>query len=211
MNPLEAADLLTFAAAFDNRHPSVAANTAWAKALHDVPFDQDAVDAVTAYYSEPGETGERRWLQPHHVRHHRQLIRNQRIPDGVLAYRSPDPDESGSEFLRRRRAQLQAVADGAIAAEEVRQIDGGPHPTVLPVLERIGQIPDHIRAELAEVGIGTRRTRWPELAVPCPLHACRALAWRPCKLPSGTEMRQGTHPSRRDAWVEAGSPAPEAS
>lgn len=206
MTPLEAGKLLIHAAAFDNRKPSKAASHAWAEALKDMPADPDAYAAVARYYSEPadddssGELEGTRWIQPHHVRLIRRRIRAKRIPDGAFTYPAHDPDENGNQFVQRRKAQVQAIADGRITAEPIRELKGGPHPSVADTVAAIGQIPEHLRAELAEAGIGQRRQVWPELAVPCPLHACRALATRPCRTPKGREMRQGTHPSRQDAW-----------
>jgi hypothetical protein len=210
MDDLDAGALLAHAAAFDNRRASEAANRAWAEALKDIPLDQDALDAVARYYAEPAATtdldGSRR-IQPHHVIALRRRIRDERIPEGQFTYPVADPDETGSEFVQRRRAQLRAIADGSQQAETIRELKGGPHQAVAGAIREIGRMPAHIRTQLAtEAGIGKRRAQWPELAVPCPLHDCRADAWRPCRTPSGREMRQGTHPSRRDAWRSADGP-----
>ncbi|MGI5162748.1 hypothetical protein ACQEU3_47080 [Spirillospora sp. CA-253888] len=87
MTPTDAAELLLHCAAFDNRKPSAAAAKAWAAALHDVPLDEDTLNAVARYYGtpEPGETGNK-WMQPHHVRTHRKAIRGARLDAaGTLA------------------------------------------------------------------------------------------------------------------------------
>lgn len=204
MDAIEATKLLAHASAFDNRKPSKAASIAWAEALHDIPADVDAFAAVARFYAKPSKDSDldsTRWIQPHHVRALRKEIRSERTPEtGSVPYVPLDADESGSEFVRRRRAQLEAVANGDLHVEPIRQLEGGPHPSVAKALANIGQMPDHIRAELAEVGIGKRRGMWPELAIACPLHQCRALPHRPCRTPSGREMKQGTHPSRQDAY-----------
>lgn len=204
MDAVEATKLLAHAAAFDNRKPSKAASIAWAEALKDIPADADAFGAVARFYSKPtldGDLDGTRWIQPHHVRQLRKEIRGERspMPDSV-PYPALGEDETGSEFVARRQAQLRAVADGRLQVEPIRQLEGGPHPSVAKALAGIGQMPEHIRAELAEVGIGRRRGMWPELAVACPLHHCRALPHRPCRTPSGREMKQGTHPSRREVY-----------
>jgi hypothetical protein len=203
MDPIEAGKLLATAAAFDNRKPSVAANIAWAAALHDMPADPDAFAAVARFYTEPARGGEldgRRWIEPHHLRYIRTRIRNERIPDGAFTYPALDRDETGAEFVERRQAQIQAIAAGRLAAEPIREIAGGPHPSVADSVSRVGRVPEHLRADLAAAGIGAKRGLWPELAIPCPLHSCRAEASHPCRTSKGRRMTQGTHPSRRDAW-----------
>lgn len=206
MDPLEAGKLLATAAAFDNRRPSKAANHAWAAALHDLPADPDCFAAVARFYTEPARGDDpdgRRWIEPHHVRYYRTKIRSERIPDGAFTYPALDRDETGAEFVQRRRAQIQAIADGRIEAESIQAIKGGPHPSVADTVSQIGRIPEHLRAELAAAGIGAKRGQWPELAIPCPLHSCRAEASNPCRTSKGKRMQQGTHPSRRDAWEKA--------
>jgi hypothetical protein len=203
MDHLEAGKLLATAAAFDNRRPSKVAAHAWAAALHDLPADPDCFAAVARFYTEPAtgtEADGRRWIEPHHVRYHRTKIRNERIPDGAFTHPDPAGNETGAEFVQRRRAQIQAIADGRLDPQPIREITGGPHPSVTATATRIGQIPEHLRAEFAAAGIGAKRGQWPELAIPCPLHSCRALAWNPCRSSKGRRMRQGTHPSRRDEW-----------
>lgn len=205
MDDLEAGGLLLFCAAFDNRKPSVAASKAWAEALKDIPADGDAFAAVARFYAEIDETSvadvdDKRWIQPHHVHKLRRIIRNERIPDGAFTYPALDRDETGAEFVQRRQAQIQAIAAGRLAAEPIREIAGGPHPSVADSVSRIGQIPERLRAEFAAAGIGAKRGQWPELAIACPLHSCRAEASHPCRTSKGRRMTQGTHPSRRDAW-----------
>ncbi|WP_051966501.1 zinc finger domain-containing protein [Kitasatospora mediocidica] len=204
MTPSEAATLLGHIAAFDRRTIGEVDARAWAAALHDTPLDRDTLNAVARYFATPPEKPDaRRWLEPHHVRTLRAEIRAERIPDGAFTYPALGRDETGAEFVQRRRAQIQAIADGRLQAEPIREIAGGPHPNVAQALNEIGRMPEHIRAELAQAGIGAKRGNWPELAIPCPLHACRALANRPCQTSKGKRMVQGTHPSRRDAWEKA--------
>jgi hypothetical protein len=127
MNPTEAGQLLAHAAAFDNRRPSVAAAQAWAAALHDIPLDADALGAVARYYgtaeaSEPGG----KWLQPHHVRRHRQAIRDERLGPPGPGLSSPlpppaDPDNP-REYIAALRAQEARIAAGV---EQVPAIEGG--------------------------------------------------------------------------------------
>lgn len=204
MTPSEAATLLGHIAAFDRRTIGEVDARAWSAALHDTPLDRDTLNAVARYFATPPEKPDaRRWLEPHHVRTLRAEIRAERIPDGAFTYPALGRDETGAEFVQRRRAQIQAIADGRLQAEPIREIAGGPHPNVAGALADIGRMPVHIRAELAEAGIGAKRGHWPELAIPCPLHACRALANRPCQTSKGRRMTQGTHPSRRDAWEKS--------
>ncbi|MEU6235928.1 hypothetical protein [Kitasatospora sp. NPDC047058] len=202
MDPIEAGTLLAHAAAFDNRKPSAAANRAWADALRDIPLDQDALDAVTRYYGQaaPDTAGisPGRWIQPHHVTALRRQIRAERTPDTDSVIYPAGRIETGAEFVERRRQQLTAIADGRIEPEINRQLKGGPHPSLDSVLNGIGQMPAHLREELAARGVTTRRGRFPEMSAPCP--KCGAAVGRPCRRPSGTELRDDTHGSRRDAY-----------
>lgn len=117
-----------------------------------------------------------------------------------------DPDDPASyraELLSTRHA----VATGAAPASTYRELTtGGPAPAVADRLARIGEMPRHLREELAEQGIGVRRTRFPELAVDCPRANCRARRSMPCKRPSGAELRSHTHDQRQAAYATALTP-----
>lgn len=209
MTPIEAAKLLAHCAAFDNRKPSQAANEAWAAALHDVPGDPDAFAAVARFYSEPtreGETG-RRWIEPHHVRTYRKKIRSERLGETIPAYVPPDPDETGREFLVRRRQQLTAIADGRLQPVPVRQLAGGPHPSVRRALEGAVRtvaeeldepyVPQGFREQAGLSGRGA------ELRWPCPKQGCGARERQPCRTPRG-KPRSESHQARRDLTVQGG-------
>ncbi|MVO84149.1 hypothetical protein GPA10_05030 [Streptomyces sp. p1417] len=202
MTPDEAARLLATAAAFDNRTPSKIAKHAWASALHDLPLDNDTIDAVARYYSAPaapGETG-RRWIEPHHVRTHRTAIRNERLGTTIPAYKPPTEPETGRDFTTRRRAQLTAIADGREQPVPVTALNGGPHPRVARALEGVGDMPaddqPYMPADFRE-SIGMAATP-PELRISCPKDGCRALARQPCKTPRG-HRRATPHQARTDA------------
>src|SRR5690606_27008653 len=122
---------------FDNRHPSLAAAQSWAAALHDVPLDNDAKDAVAIYYTTPPQNpNERLWILPHHVRTLRTKIRNARLEN--FQY-EPVPDETTAEYLARYRGQVQAIASGRIAAPTGRPaLEGGPSRKFMAELEARG-------------------------------------------------------------------------
>ncbi|WP_326700235.1 hypothetical protein OG909_24880 [Streptomyces sp. NBC_01754] len=111
MNTAEAGRLLMHAAAFDNRQPSATAAEAWAAALHNIPYDQDALAAVARYYSTPpARPGDRLWVQPHDIRTHRAAIRDERL-DGFV-YEPQPGDENPKTYLRNLRQQKTLVAGG---------------------------------------------------------------------------------------------------
>jgi hypothetical protein len=202
MTPDEAARLLAACAAFDNRQPSEMAKQAWAAALRDLPLDDDTFGAVARHYSAPatpGETG-RRWIEPHHVRSLRSRIRDERLGPTIPAYTPPAEPETGSEFVRRRRAQLTAIADGRQQAVPVQALAGGPHPNVARALEGVGSMPDDDQPYMPEgfrESVGMAATP-PELRVACPKAGCGALARQPCKTPRG-HRRATPHQARTDA------------
>lgn len=149
MNPLEAADLLAYAAGFDNRQPSIAASQAWSNALQDIPLDQDAFDAVAAYYSADGAPGERRWLMPFHVRHYRGAARAERIRAANVIY-DGNPLESGPESVRSLQNLLRAAGDGQFGERTTRQaipdrrpleLEAGPSSRLKAAITAIGAKP----------------------------------------------------------------------
>jgi hypothetical protein len=203
VTPDEAARLLAACSAFDNRQPSEIAKQAWAAALRDIPLDNDTFEAVARYYSAPaapGETG-RRWIEPHHVRTTRSKIREERLGPTIPAYEPPPVPETGADFINRRRAQLQAIADGRETAIPIGELTGGPHRTIAQQLASIGRtIPDdnepYMPADFREqVGMEARP---PELRIPCPKDGCKAPARQPCKTPHGRRRSQA-HQARIDA------------
>ncbi|MET8766362.1 hypothetical protein [Streptomyces sp. NPDC004658] len=189
MNADEAAALLAHCSGFDNRQPSVAAAKSWASALHDVPFDQDARDAVAIYYTTPPQNpSERLWILPHHVRTLRTRLRNARLEN--FQY-EPVADETTAEYLARYRGQVQAIASGAVASPNDRPaLEGGPTKQFMRELEARGWeglrvVPDDEGDVKAEV-IDTVRRAGP-LGIVCP--ACGAAIGRPCKTPGGTDKQ----------------------
>ncbi|MFD0074313.1 hypothetical protein ACFVIY_17950 [Streptomyces sp. NPDC127166] len=182
MNSDEAAILLGYCAAFDNRNPSVVAAQAWGAALHDVPLDQDAKDAIAAYYTTtPKDPDQRLWILPHHVRTLRSKIRSARLEN--FQY-EPRPDETTGEYLARYRGQVQAIASGRFPAPTGRlQLEGGPHPRVLAELEALGwqgnrTISDE-GASIPQPRLADTIRRTGPLGVQCP--ACSAEIGHPCK------------------------------
>lgn len=189
MNRTEAARLLLYAAAFDNRRPSEAAAQAWADALPDVPLDDDARAAIARYYATPPKNpDDRRWIQPHDIRTHRRAIRSARAEHFVY---TPPTDDNDPRYLDRYRRQLNAVASGQVPAPPALPMRGAPHRNVTEALAGIGRpIPDEIDA--------VRRPG--PLGVECP--RCQAPIGRPCRLPGATQRtgigkeRPTPHPAR---------------
>ncbi|MFE1412453.1 hypothetical protein ACIGFK_07390 [Streptomyces sp. NPDC085524] len=214
MTPADAAELLTLAAAFDRRTVGEADARAWAAALHAMPLDDDARAAVARHYNETD-----RWITPAHVRQHRARIRAARLETSNVFY-DGRPDESPAEYLARRRALEQAVADGRIAPQTATQgvgrapgsapraLTGGPAPEVAARLAAFGRtIPEAAAARLAP--FRTVRTERESLAahgqpdpldVPCPYEACRARPGKPCRQGGRKRHERSTpHPTRLDA------------
>ncbi|MDT0608797.1 zinc finger domain-containing protein [Streptomyces lancefieldiae] len=181
MTPSEAAQLLGHCAAFDNRTVGKVDARAWSAALHDVPFDEDAVAAVAAFYgTPPKDPSQKLWIQPHNVRTLRTKIRNARLEN--FQY-EPLPDESVGEYLARYRGQVQAIASGRIAAPTGRlALEGGPTRQFVAELEARGwegnrEVPDEDDEPAAELIETVRRTG--PLGVVCPM--CAAEIGFPCK------------------------------
>lgn len=190
MNQKEAAELLGYCSGFDNRKPSLVAAIAWAAALHDVPLDQDAKDAVASYYTTPPKDPDAKlWILPHHVRTLRSKIRSKRLEN--FQY-EPVDGETVPEYLARLRGQTQAIASGRVAPPSGRlAIEGGPSKEFMAELEARGwegnrtvDGEDTVEAELLD---SVRRSG--PLGIECPVDACRAAIGRPCKGPGGSEKQ----------------------
>lgn len=185
MNQKEAAELLGYCSGFDNRKPSLVAAIAWAAALHDVPLDQDAKDAVASYYTTPPKDPDAKlWILPHHVRTLRTKIRNARLEN--FQY-EPLPDETVPEYLARLRGQTAAIASGRVAAPTGRPaLTGGPSKEFVRELEARGwEVGRDVESGEESLADSVRRSG--PLGVECP--ACGAAIGRPCKTPGATEKQ----------------------
>lgn len=209
MNPSQAAELLGYCAAFDNRTVGTVDARAWAAALHDVPLDADALAAVARFYgTPPDKPGERLWIKPYDVRAGRLAIRKGRLGETLPAYQAPAELETGSEFIARRRAQLDAVASGRITGKPVGQLTGGPAPAVAAELDRrFGTIGRTIPDANADEEVAAIRRAGP-LGVECPV--CTAPIGHRCRIGTPGDDRRPRelsrpHPAR--ARVANGEPA----
>lgn len=198
MNPDDTAKLLAACAAFDNRQPSEIAKRAWARALHDIPLDDDCFDAVARYYGTPARDGKRLWIQPADIRVHRDAIRAERLTNFV--YEPPTDRLDDPDYLRRLRSQRYAVGGGQEPAPtHAPALTGGPHPAVAEQLKAIGrQVPDE-DDEMAKV------RRPGPLGHACP--KCGAPVGRPCHTPGG--KTRAVHPARRGETTDPQTEAAE--
>lgn len=206
MTPADAAELLALAAAFDRRTIGEADAQAWARALRDIPLDHDTRNAVAEHYAHTEQ-----WISPARIREVRARIREARMGATHPVY-DGNPGETGAQFVERRRAQITAAADGTLPARTITQaIGAGPRRDVLALAASVGHavdepdspyMPTAVAEQLAEQGHGARRKAFPELAVACPLHTCRARKNARCKAPSGRELREHTHDLRQRAYTE---------
>lgn len=204
MNPSEAAQLLAHCAAFDNRTVGKADSRAWAAALNDLPLDNDTLAAVARFYGTPSDKpGERLWIQPHNVRAHRQAIRKGRLGETMPAYEPPLELETGAEFIRRRREQLDAVAAGLRPGAAVGELTGGPAPEVarrLAALGRVGRTVSDLTPEELATEVALEEGEPPvsgevaavhrpgPLGVECP--NCKAAIGRPCSIGIPGDLRR---------------------
>ncbi|AVH58407.1 MULTISPECIES: zinc finger domain-containing protein [Streptomyces] len=216
MTPAEAAELLTLAAAFDRRTVGEADARAWAAALNSTPLDDDARAAVARHYAETDK-----WLTPAHVRQQRAKIRADRVTAANVVY-DGRAGETGAESIARRRAQLDAVANGRIAPQSItRAIGFSEDRPALPAgatreeredfaAERLAALGSYVPRSVADALAEYRPHRaereslaqygQPDpLDVPCPYEPCRAPASQPCRMGASRRHRATAHPSRLDA------------
>ena len=199
MTPAEAARLLAHASAFDNRTTSEAAAIGWATALADVDLDQDALNAVAAYYGAPGDPTERRWIMPFHVRHLRAKVREQRVASAHALY-DGTPDETGAQSAANLRTLTASAAAGHIPARPVRAaLETGaavPSPRLAAMTAAVGA---NAIGEQPAIGVNV-------LGVPC--GHCHEPSGKPCKARRQNRVRAEVHPLRlEDARrVAAGLP-----
>ncbi|WP_167519158.1 zinc finger domain-containing protein [Streptomyces chryseus] len=216
MDSGDAAELLGYCAAFDNRTVGEVDARGWAAALYDIPLDNDARAAVARYYGTPPERpGERLWIQPHHVKSGWYAIRKERLGETLPAYVPPaDGLETGAEFIARRRAQIDAVATGHMPARPVGALTGGPARNVIEELAARGfagagsprglaPVGQRVTGDDAEPAVALDQVRRPgPLGVACP--SCKAAIGHRCRTSRGREMNVA-HPARRR--VAEGGPA----
>jgi hypothetical protein len=204
VTPAEAVELLTLAAAFDRRTVGEADARAWAAALHNVPLDQDARAAVARHFAESTE-----WFTPAHARSVRHRIRAERLAGGTPLYEPPPGDETGEQYLARRRAQIRAIADGREQPVYVALPAGDRAERDTEAARRLAALGTYVPRAVAEdiAGHRPRRAERERLAaagrpdpldVPCPWDACRRPAGEPCRNRRGQD-RTTPHPSREDA------------
>lgn len=209
MNPTEAAELLGHCSAFDNRKPSAAAAVAWAAALNDVPFDNDASAAVAIYYTTPPKDPDGKlWILPHHVRTLRSKIRSARLEN--FQYQ-PVEGETAAEFVARYQRQVAAVASGRVTPPESHLVlTGGPPREFVEELEARGWEVGRPVPESEEQAVLDSVRRAGPLGVACP--TCEAAIGRPCKTPSpgGSDRRPlgkpRLHPHSARRRAAAGEP-----
>jgi len=209
MNPREAAEILGHCAMFDNRKPSQGAAVAWAAALHDVPFDDDARAAVAVYYSTPPKDPDTKlWIMPHHVRTLRSKLRSARL---VNFQYEPIAGETVGEFMARYRGQVQAIASGRVPAPAGRlALEGGPTKRFVEELEARGWEGNRTLPDSDEAAEADSIRRAGPLGVECP--ACHAAIGRPCKTPgaSGKHPLGKPRPKPHSARLRAAQGIPEA-
>jgi hypothetical protein len=119
MTPAEAQNLLSVAAAFDNRKPSEEAAIAWSHALADLPYG-DCRDAVVAHYRTSSE-----WLMPAKVIAEVKRVRGQ-AHRGPPAARPPAAARTPCVRVRSRRAsphERKGAPDDRSASDEREVID----------------------------------------------------------------------------------------
>lgn len=233
MTPSEAATLLGHIAAFDRRTVGKTDAHAWARALHDLPLDDDTLDAVAQFFGDPQRDPEaQRWIQPHHVRTARQQIRAARIEAANLVH-EPEPDETPRSFIERRRAQLAAAGSGLGPRNpSLPALEGGPHPTVARMLTAAVRTvpaspsphPPPYVPEMAAAALASALPRRAErdqartsggidvLSVPCSW--CQARPGQECRRrtagrgdePGKWHRRATPHPSRVDAAAAKAGP-----
>ncbi|WKX70029.1 hypothetical protein [Streptomyces sp. XD-27] len=213
MTPADAAELLAHCAAFDRRTIGEADARAWARALHDVPLDDDLLDSVAEHYAHTDK-----WITVAQVREMRARIRVGRIDAAHPVY-DGNPDETGEQFVARRQAQLTAAAEGSLPARtitqaisaarprDVRALVAGVGRTVEPAEPR-PYIDPTTRAEL-RASLPNQRAALVELTVACPNELCRAAVSRWCKSSRGAELRTTVHGRRRDAYATEHTTCPE--
>lgn len=114
MNPSDAAELLTLAAAFDRRTIGKADAIAWADALTGLD-PNDCAEAIRAHFRDSTD-----YLMPAHVRRGVRKIRADRVraaDSSLLDPHDVDPADVGG-YLAARRARIAAIASGRAVERE---------------------------------------------------------------------------------------------
>lgn len=132
MTPAQAAALLTYASAFDNRRVTPEAATAWAEVL--IPMSlADGKAAIQRHYASTSD-----WIMPVHINAAVTRVQEKRFEAAGVLPGSP-ADLDGSQHVLWTRTLRHAIADGVsvhdavTAADRATNYDRPPEITDGPV------------------------------------------------------------------------------
>lgn len=126
MSPDETIDLLTVAAAFDQRTVGEGDAMAWYAVVGDLDF-ADAKQAVIGHYT---DTTER--IMPAHVRTRVRAIRKDRLAREIVPAPPPELTDEPGRYQALIQANVKRIADGFSVRPA---IDRGPREIPAPVAE----------------------------------------------------------------------------
>lgn len=133
MTPADCAELLTLAAAFDNRTPSETAARAWAGAIDDAVTPADAKQIIIDHYAR-----ERTWIMPSDINASSAMVRRSRITAAERDGEPLAPPESlDGDVLAEiawQRTYWRSIGDGASQdqADRLACVEAG---VIRPALE----------------------------------------------------------------------------
>jgi hypothetical protein len=205
----EVGEVLAMAAARDQRTVGDGDVLAWYDDLNEAGLTfQDARRALSRFYVQQASIpADRRFraTTPDVIELARK-IRRERVAN-VVYEPLPGQEETGADFVRRYRAQLDAVGSGRMDAPTERpMLTGGPAPELIPLLRGMLQaVPEE---DAAEAAAPVRPVAVGAMTVACPRPECGAHVGQKCKFPTG-KLRPKPHPAR-ELVARGGTWDPEA-
>jgi 5,10-methenyltetrahydromethanopterin hydrogenase len=147
MKPSEAAELLSLAAAWDDRKVTSEKAKAWAESLAGLD-PQDCAEAIRAHFADSTE-----YLMPAHIKAGVKKIRNDRIKAANSALLEPhdvDPDDV-VRYLAAGRARRRMIAAGQ-DVDTPPEIEGAKRPVEQLMRVTAARLPRLPRVDVAKEG-----------------------------------------------------------
>ena len=145
MTPEQAAALMTYASAFDNRNVTAEAATAWADTLAPYVNLHDGRRAVSDHYATTSD-----WIMPAHINRAVKRYRAARIAEAPYGDVPPELDPAQTQAwlttYRRALGDGNTVNAAHQAADHAHNITRPPE--IEPNPERVTQLIDHVRNQI---------------------------------------------------------------
>lgn len=132
MSPEETIDLLTVAAAFDQRTVGEGDAMAWYAVVGDLDFD-DARQAVVGHYTDSTDR-----IMPAHVRTRVKAARRDRLAREIVPAPPAELTDDPGKYREALRGDVKRIADGFSVQKAIGKLPGEAPPPIAEVRKALG-------------------------------------------------------------------------